>query len=277
MTTVPATDGRSRFAGIFPPNVSIRKLVMPVEHGGWGILLEPIALRLIAAPSLGGLLVALAAVAAFFARQPLKIALVDRSRGKAYPRTRAAFAMTGVFAVAGAAAFGGAIALAGWMLALPILLALPLALVQIGFDARNDSRRLLPEIAGAVAMSGVAASIALARGEALLFAAVLWIVMIGRAIPAILYIRARVLGERKGGAFGPWPLIAHAAALAAGSVLFATALVPLVVPIAFAVLLARCAAGLSRFRTAASARRIGFTEIGYGTATIVAIAIAFAV
>ncbi|HSN69574.1 MAG TPA: hypothetical protein VLV48_10030, partial [Thermoanaerobaculia bacterium] len=152
----------------------------------------------------------------------------------------------------------------------------PLALIQIGFDARNDSRNLLPETAGAIAMSGVAASIALASGGAMMFAAVLWGVMLGRAIPAILYIRARVLGERTGAAFGPWPVVAHVAALAAGGALFAAALVPAVVPIAFAVLLARCAIGLSPLRTMASARRIGFTEIGYGAATIVAMAIAFA-
>lgn len=276
MTTFTIAEGRSRLAALFPPNVSVRKLAMPVEHGGWGILLEPVVLGLIVAPSLAGLLVALAAVAAFFARQPLKIALVDRSRGKTYPRTITALALTIVFAVAGAAAFAGAVALAGWSLALPAVAALPLALVQIRYDARNDSRRLLPELAGAVAMSGVVASIALADGSTALAAAVLWGVMLGRAIPAILYIRTRVLGEIIGSAFGPWPLIAHVVALACGIYLYAMSLAPLAVPIAFAILLARCAFGLSSLRRPLSARRIGFTEIAYGTGTILAIAIAYA-
>jgi hypothetical protein len=276
MTTITMSEGRSRLAALFPPNVSVRKLTMPVEHGGWGILLEPIVLGLIVVPSFAGLLVALAAVAAFFARQPLKIALVDRSRGMTYPRTRTAFALAGLFALCGAAFFAGGVALAGWALALPAVLALPLALVQVGYDARNDSRRLLPELTGAIAMSGVVASIALAGGSTALAAAVLWGVMLGRAIPAILYIRARVLGERRGAASGPWPLAAHAAALGAGAFFYAGSLAPLVVPIAFAVLLARCAAGLSPLRRTLSARRVGFTEIGYGAATILAIAIAYA-
>ncbi|MCA1734222.1 MAG: hypothetical protein LC732_11535, partial [Acidobacteria bacterium] len=114
-------------------------------------------------------------------------------------------------------------------------------------------------------------------GSTALVAAVLWAVMLGRAIPAILYIRTRVLGERTGSAFGPWPLIAHVVALGGGVYLYATALAPLAVPIAFAVLLARCAFGLSSLRRPLSARRIGFTEIGYGTGTILAIAIAYAV
>jgi hypothetical protein len=276
MTTVPIAETRSRLAALFPPNVSVKKLVMPVEHGGWGILLEPIALGLIAAPSMGGLLLALAATASFFARQPLKIALVDRTRGKTYPRTRTAFALTAILGAAGAGAFTAALLIAGWSVALPLAIAAPLALVQIAYDARNDSRRLLPEISGAIAMSGVAASIALAAGGSWTLAAVLWMVMLGRAIPAILYIRARVLGERTGTPFGPWPLASHAVALGAGIALHAAALAPIVVPAAFAVLLARCAAGVSPFRRAVSARRIGFTEIAYGTVTVLAMAIAFA-
>ncbi len=276
VSTIFAPERRSRLAAIFPPNVSIRKLVMPVEHGGWGILLEPIVLGLVAAPSRGGFLVALAAVAAFFARQPLKIALVDRTRGKSYPRTRVALATALLIALAGAAAFALAVAVAGWALAIPLAVAAPLALVQIVYDARNDSRRLLPELSGAIAMSGVVASIALADGAALAAAAALWAVMLGRAIPAILYIRARVLGERTGAAFGPWPVASHLVALGGGIALYASGIAPLVVPIAFAVLLARCAVGVSPLRKAASARRVGFTEIGYGTATILAIAIAHA-
>jgi hypothetical protein len=276
MSTIPVPESRSPYAALFPPNVSVKKLVMPVEHGGWGILLEPIALGLIAAPSIGGALVALAAVAAFFARQPLKIGMIDRLRGKIYPRTRTAFAVAVLLSFAGAAAFAVAIAAGGWIAALPVVIAGPLALVQIAHDARNDSRRLLPEVSGAVAMSGVAAAIVLADGGSLLAASVIWGVMLGRAIPAILYIRSRVLAERTGSAFGPWPVVSHVVAIAAGTALWAAGLAPLVVPAAFAILLVRCAIGVSPLRSRASARRIGFTEIGYGTASILAIALGYA-
>lgn len=275
MSTIPVPESRSPFAALFPPNVSVKKLVMPVEHGGWGILLEPIALGLIAAPSLGGALVALAATAAFFARQPLKIGLIDRLRGKIYPRTRTAFTLAALLSVAGAAAFAAAIATSGWIAALPVVIAGPLALVQIAHDARNDSRKLLPELAGAVAMSGVAAAIVLADGGSLLAASAIWAVMLGRAIPAILYIRARVLGERRGTPFGPWPVVSHLAAVVGGGALWAAGLAPLVVPAAFALLLVRCAIGVSPLRSRVSARRIGFTEIGYGTASILAIALGY--
>src|SRR3954465_13030737 len=65
----------------------LRPLAIPNEHGGWGFLFEPIVLAGLAAPSLGGALVAIAAVAAFLARHPLKLAAGDVVRGRRYPRT----------------------------------------------------------------------------------------------------------------------------------------------------------------------------------------------
>ena len=54
-------------------------LVWPKEHGSWSLALEPVALGLIAAPSLGGIALGMAVMAGFFARRPLKIAVGDRN------------------------------------------------------------------------------------------------------------------------------------------------------------------------------------------------------
>ena len=73
----------------FPePRVSLRPLALPAEHGGWGFLLEPIALGLAVRPSWGGALIAIAFACGFLTRQPLRLAMQDRLRGKSYPRTR---------------------------------------------------------------------------------------------------------------------------------------------------------------------------------------------
>jgi len=47
----------------------------------------PILLGLWVAPSVAGAWLSLAALAAFLTRQPLKLALGDRRRGKRFPRT----------------------------------------------------------------------------------------------------------------------------------------------------------------------------------------------
>jgi hypothetical protein len=277
MTIWPeSADARFRrlLSSIFPPGVSLKKIALPVEHGGWGILLEPIVLGLIAFPSLGGLLVSLAAVGAFFTRQPLKLALVDWRRGRVYPRTRASAALSIAFGLSAALLLTGAIASSGSRVLLPLLVAAPLGLIQVWFDAKNDSRRLLPELSGAAAMSGVAGMIALAAGGGWVIAAVAWGVMVGRALPAILYVRSRVMIERGAAASRAIPLLAHVAAALFGLLLFKAELVPMVVPLALAVLLGRCAVGLSPLRRRASAKEVGFTEIAWGAAAAIAIGLA---
>ena len=278
MTIWPeSADARFRrmLSSIFPPGVSLKKIAIPVEHGGWGILFEPIVLGLIAFPSVGGLLISLAAVGAFFARQPLKLALVDWRRDRIYPRTRASAALAVAFGFLAALMLAGAIASSGTRILLPLLIAAPLALIQVWFDAKNDSRQLLPELSGAAAMSGVAGMIALAAGAGWIVAAVVWGVMVGRALPTILYVRSRVLMERGAAASRAIPVLAHVGAALLGLVLFSGGLVPIVVPIALAILLGRCAVGLSPLRRRASAKEVGFTEIAWGAVTVIAIGLAF--
>src|SRR5512134_1647976 len=87
-----------------PTRVSWRAVALPVEHGGWGLLGEPILVGLCLAPSRPGLGIAAAALAAFLARHPLRLALADWRRGARYARTSVAlrFALVyGLVAVAG--------------------------------------------------------------------------------------------------------------------------------------------------------------------------------
>jgi hypothetical protein len=56
-------------------NTSFRSLVLPREHGSWSLALEPVALGLLVAPSRAGMWLALAVLAGFFTRRPLKLAL----------------------------------------------------------------------------------------------------------------------------------------------------------------------------------------------------------
>src|SRR5215472_11598321 len=55
------------------------KLVLPKEHGSWSLALEPVALGLLIAPSVAGGALAVAAVAVFFLRRPLKLGLAAKT------------------------------------------------------------------------------------------------------------------------------------------------------------------------------------------------------
>ena len=68
----------------------LRTVALPSEHGGWGLTLEPVLLGLLVAHSVSALCIGLAAVLAFLARTPLKLAVVDARRGRTLERTRMA-------------------------------------------------------------------------------------------------------------------------------------------------------------------------------------------
>lgn len=248
--------------------IALRPLALPTEHGGWGFLFEPLVLALIVAPSPGGAFVALAFMAGFLARQPLKLALQDLLRGKCYPRTRWCWRFALGYSFAAVAALAGAIAIAGPSLLLPLALAAPLGLVQIAFDAKNRSRALLPELAGATAMSSSAAAIAIAAHASMALAATLSALIIARSLPSITYVRTLLTrAHGKEASSGPALALHALAVVAAGS--FA----PLAATLAMAVLLGRAAYGLTH--AVPPAKQVGWTEIAFGTLTVALLAAAF--
>jgi hypothetical protein len=181
----------------------LRTVALPSEHGGWGLTLEPVLLGLLVAHSVSALCIGLAAVLAFLARTPLKLAVVDARRGRTLERTRmarkVAAAELAVLAVLVVIAFLTATPGFWW----PIFGIAPLLLVELSYDIRSRSRRLIPELAGAVGIAGVAAMMALAGGLDTAVALGLWAVLAGRAIAAIPTIRSQVLAARPTDQGGP--------------------------------------------------------------------------
>jgi len=170
----------------------LRAVALPTEHGGWGLTLEPGLLGLLVAPSVAGLCLAGAALVAFVARTPLKLALVDRHRGRSLPRTRLARQVASVELAVLALLVVGAVALADHPFWAPLVVATPLILVELWFDVRSRGRRLVPELAGAAGVCSVAAMIVLADGGGRGLAAGVWAVLVARLVTSIPHVRAQI-------------------------------------------------------------------------------------
>ncbi|HEX7706325.1 MAG TPA: YwiC-like family protein [Thermoanaerobaculia bacterium] len=254
-----------------PPLASrpaLRPLALPTEHGGWGFLFEPIVVGLAIAPSWGGILLALAFCFGFLTRQPLKLALQDLLRRKAYPRTRWCWLLAAGYATAGFAALALAVIVSGWIVLVPIAIVAPLGMTQIAFDARNRSRVLLPELGAAIAMTSSAAAIAIAGGFRLLPAIAISGILVARAIPAILHVRT-LIQRKHGRASSGWASItSHAVAVGA----VALSSQPLIIGV-FALLFARAVWGLNQ--PVPAAKTIGWTEVVWGVVTVIAVAVSF--
>jgi hypothetical protein len=169
-----------------------RQVAIPSEHGGWGLTLEPVLLGLLVAWSWTGLLLGVAAFLAFLVRTPLKVAAVDRRRGRRLARTRVAarFAASELAVLLVLVAWCGR--QAGWWWLVPVAVAVPLVGVELWFDVRSRSRRMIPELCGAVAMAGVAAAIVVVGGGGAALAAGAWIVLAARSIASVPFVRVQI-------------------------------------------------------------------------------------
>lgn len=256
--------------------VSWKVVALPAEHGGWGLLVEPLVLGLVLAPSGGGAALALAAIAAFLLHHPLKLALMDARRRTRYLRTRLALRVGGLYlalALAGLAA--AASAASSWAFAVPLAAALPLAAFQLAWEVTGRGRQLLPEILGAIALAATAPAVMLAAGSDSLAALVVWALLAARACGSILYIRTRLRRDRGlGGSVAPTLALSVGTAVAVGG-LAALGHLPWAVFAAFAVLLARAAWGLSPWHRAVRPRTVGFQELAFGAATTTLVASGF--
>ncbi|HLN98735.1 MAG TPA: YwiC-like family protein, partial [Pyrinomonadaceae bacterium] len=255
--------------------VRIRPVALPVEHGGWGLLFEPILLGLLLAPSLPGLLLSFAAIGAFLARHPFKLAVGDWRRNRRSARTAMAerFALT--YFVIAALGLSLAIRTGGWVFLLPLLFAAPIALVQLFYDSMGRSRALIAELAGAIATGALAGAIAMAGGWSRAMAFGLWAILAARTVPTILYLRTRLRLLRRKPASPRLVIIAHLLAIAFVFGLVLAGIAPVLAILAVVILLLRAAVGFSKSDRGVTAKRLGLRELMFGAVTVFAVILGY--
>ncbi|MFN8377534.1 MAG: YwiC-like family protein [Anaerolineae bacterium] len=243
---------------------SLKSVALPAQHGGWSFVLEPALVGVLVAPTLGGLLLGLAAFMVFLLDQPMRVAIKDRRKGKRYARTRLAERTALIYAGTGVLALTGAVLLAPNPFWIPLVMAVPLALIQLGLDLRNQARSASAEITGALALAAVAPAIVLMAGWPLSAALGLWAALALRDFSAVLYVRARLRLEKGKPAEAAPALLAQGSLVSGLVVLAGWGLVP---PLAIAgglLLAGRALLGLSRWRRPLPAVQLGVREVVFG-------------
>lgn len=211
MTTLPAgaAGSKSRFAArpgrrsdaqpeTYRAIHPLREVALPTEHGGWSLSTEPAILGLLIVASKAGFLLGLIGLLAFITRTPLKLALVDRWRGRSLPRTRLAQRVAAVELLVLAALTGGVVAVAEhdrWWL--PILIAAPLLGLELWYDMHSRGRRLVPILAGPIGLGSLAASVILVGGGSTTVAIGAWVAIALRSVAAIFFVRSQIQRIRK--------------------------------------------------------------------------------
>lgn len=265
-------------------SIRLKTIALPTEHGGWGLVLEPLLLGVLLAPTVPGLLLSIATLAAFLTRHPLKIAAGDIRRSRRSSRTRIAGLFAFGYATIALLAFVTVLNVSSRAFVLPLLLAIPFALVQIIYDVTGRSRQLLPELSGATAMAAVAASMMLLGGWPLSAALSLWAVLVGvRVVPSIIYVRTRLQmnhSARNSQLKTPSPVLAISTHLFSCTLVIVLAIAGLapVLSLAPALLLTlRALYFLSPISPRLTARQVGFSEIALGLVTVALVVISYRV
>ena len=258
-----------------PSTVRLKTVALPVEHGGWGMLAEPLVMGLLLVPTWAGAAITVAALGAFLARHPLKLALSDWQRGTRSPRTVLATKVGTAYAVVALGGLAVAASRAPIFAFWPLLGAAPLGLLQLWYDVRRQGRQLLPQLLGGIALGAGASVIMLAGGWAVAPALAAWALLAAKAMASILYVRARLRLDRDQGASRVPALLAHAAALVSAVVLATRGWGPWLGVGAFAMLLARAAHGLSPWHRRVRPQLLGLAEMGYGLVAALLIAVGY--
>lgn len=257
------------------PSVKIKNIALPIEHGSWGFVFEPLTAGLLIAFSPSAIWITLLVTGAFLARQPLKVLLNDWIAKRDLPQT--AVALKFVLIYGSIAAFGavGSLIFTKIESFLPFLFVLPFAVYQIYCDASRKSREVLPELTGSIAVSSSVAVLALADNWTFSAAIALWGIFIARLIPSILYVRNRLKLEKGKQYSKIVPFLANLVALVFVGLLAYKGFASLITTAMFAVLLVRSTVGLSKYRRKIKAMRIGVWEVVYGSLTAISVVLGY--
>ncbi len=174
------------------PGAALRRVAVPGEHGGWSLTLEPAILGILVAPSSAGLVLIGAGLTAFLIRTPLKFSIGDRLRRRNLPRTRLADRVVAAYGVIMLSLLVAAHTTASSGFWIPILVALPLFAIELAYDARGRSRRLVPELLGTIGIGSMGAAIVLAGSGGYDTAFAVWSVAAARAIATVPFVRVQL-------------------------------------------------------------------------------------
>ena len=257
----------TRPAAVASERETWRAVAVPSEHGGWGLTLEPVLLGLLVAPSIGGAALALAAFVAFLIRTPLKLVAIDLRHHRWLDRSRLASRIAGAELVALIAAVAVAVAAADPTWIWPVVVAAPLVAVEVAYDVRSRSRRLVPELCGATGIAAVSAAIPLAAAGDGGLAAGLWLVLAARAIGAIPFVRVQIFRLRRGTAMVWHSDLAQSIAVIVG------AIAAIVEPALTAGALGVCALAVAQTvwvrRPTVAAKQLGMRQMAMGLALVI--------
>ena len=280
--------GESRYAAAskLRPRWLRKHLAIPTEHGAWAMLLGPFAagLGLAWQLDLAVLWALIGMLLLFLARQPL-IILVKALSGRR-PRDDAQPALVWLTIYGGLALIPAALLIAAdrWAIFWLILPALSALVWQLWLVTRRAERQMTVELAGsgALALAAPAAYLA-ATGRLDSVAVSAWLLCWFQSVAAIVYVYLRLEQRRLSAmparslqwVMGRRAVLYHTFNFVASSALSAARVLPPLVPLAFAAMLAEALRGVFRPAVGVKPQVLGLTQVAVTAVFVVLLVFAY--
>ncbi len=239
--------------------MNARGVLLPAEHGSWGMIAEPLVIGLVLAPGVAGAGIACLSLALFLLRTPLLRLLRARRAPAPDPHAASVLRFARLTSLAALAGFALALWHGGLAWMLPLALAAPPAFWALWQQDAGRTRRLLPEILATLALASPSAALLIAGGSAFPPALALWGLLALKNICAILHVREQIRRLHGRPVCIGASALTHTAALATVTLLFHDSPQLAAILTAFGFLWLRGA--VLTLRPLRSARVLGWSEV----------------
>lgn len=237
----------------------IKSIALPREHGAWGYVLEPLVLGLLVAFSVKGLCLAVGALLAFMAHQPVRIFFSAQQRAK-----RPAFLFILLYGIPALAFFALFVYKTDLYIFLPFIFALLFMVIYLILDLSGFNRKMITRLISPTAIDLIAVSIVLASGWGLVEAAAFFILLLSRAHPTTFYVRAKLRQKEVGNYYDVLVVTLHLLALFATGFFVYLKHIPWLALIAVFMLFVRAVYGIYFNKINRIPKQVGIREFVFG-------------
>jgi hypothetical protein len=250
---------------------TFRQIALPIEHGSWGFVLEPLALALIVAYSPAGLFLSISAFFIFLAHQPVR-ALFNEKFSHVRLLSGLVLSLYGIVALASLFASFSRGSSAAF---LPFGFAIFLMTAFLITELFKTKQGLWASVIAPVSVDLIAISVILLGNWAITKALLFFVLLLARSVQTTFYIHEK-LQKLKGKKYTS--LYVHLTGfffLVFGLSAYALNSFPLLPSFAILILVLRAARGLSKNAPKTTVRKIGINEFIYGILFVAISALGF--
>ncbi|MDF3130014.1 YwiC-like family protein [Kiritimatiellaeota bacterium B1221] len=251
-----------------------RGVILPPEHGSWGMIAEPLLLGLLISPTWVSLTISLFSFSLFLLRVPFLRLWKARRMPSPDPQRRLVFIFTAGGGVVAFVTFVASCRLADPFIWLwPFVGAAPMAFGTLVYQDRGKTRHLFPELLAAVAIGAPMSSILLSNDFSWTVALALWGLIACKSVSCIVFVRYQIRRSLQRPAGRGMMFVIHGLLLIPATLLSIYGGLPSITLWVLPLLGIRM--GLFAGLPVRSARQVGWIEVGITFVFVICVGLSF--